>query len=64
MFDRKKFIKDNIILGFKRGIFTKPYVMTLCIDWLSRGILTDADLAEIDETCVETMAEGMTTDDE
>lgn len=68
MFDLKAWLKEGLISGYKSGEFSRPYVITTTVSYVSKGLLTEADAAEIDAACPEPvvpepMPEGIPTED-
>ena len=68
MFDLKAWLKEGLISGYKSGEFSRPYVITTTVSYVSKGLLTELDAAEIDAACPEPvvpepMTEGIPTED-
>ena len=65
MFDLKEFIKANLIEGVKNGSFTRAYGNILAVNYLSKGMLDETDLQEIDVATVpeEDVTEEVTTEE-
>lgn len=53
MFNLKEFITRNIVNGIKNGSFTKEYGSILAVNYLAKGILSEIELASIDEQVTE-----------
>lgn len=51
MFNLKAWLKEGLISGYKSGEFSRPYVITTTASYISKGMLTEADAAEIDAAC-------------
>lgn len=51
MFNLKDWLKEGLISGYKSGEFSRPYVITTTASYISKGVLTEADAAEIDAAC-------------
>ena len=47
MFNKRKWVVDNLKSGFDTKQFTKECVMTLAMDYSKAGVLNDNDLAEL-----------------
>ena len=62
MFSLKQFVKTNLIDGVANGVFAKEYAAILATNYLVKGILSEADVAEISEAI--TPAEDDTVEDE
>ena len=45
MFNKRKWVVDNLKSGFDTKQFTKEWVMTLAMDYSKAGVLNDNDLA-------------------
>jgi hypothetical protein len=48
MFDIREFIKTNLIQGVKNGSFTREYANILGVNYLTKGLVANEDLVEID----------------
>lgn len=48
MFNLSEYIKRNLIEGFKDNTFSESKIMQLCIGYLTKGLLTEEDIADID----------------
>ena len=44
-----KFVKDNLISGYKNGSFTKEMVNIWTVNYLNKGILSQTDFEEIQQ---------------
>lgn len=53
MFDLKEWVKSGLIQGYKSGELSKPGIITMTANYIIRGLLTEADAAEIDAACPE-----------
>ena len=53
MFNLKEFITRNIVNGIKNGSFSKEYGSILAVNYLAKGILSEVELASIDEQVTE-----------
>lgn len=53
MFDLKEWVKGGLIQGYASGEFSRPGVITMTANYIIRGLLTEADAAEIDAACPE-----------
>ncbi|MBC8558906.1 hypothetical protein [Fumia xinanensis] len=51
MFNLKEWLKEGIIGGYKSGEFSRPGIITMTANYIARGMLTEADAAEIDAAC-------------
>lgn len=47
MFDMAEFLKDNLITGFQNGSFTEQQVNIFAMNYLTKGMLKQADFEEI-----------------
>lgn len=47
MFDLKAFIVTNIVNGIKNGTFTKEYGNIMAVNYLAKGMLTEANVIDI-----------------
>lgn len=56
-FSLKNYIIKNMINGFEDGTFTESKVMQLAIGYLTKGLLTEEDIAQIDEKIAAIIAE-------
>ena len=68
MFDFKSWLKQGLIDGYASGEFSRPAVIVMTANYISKGMLTEADAAEIDAACPEPvepepMPEGIPTED-
>lgn len=66
MFNLKEWLKEGIIGGYQSGEFSRPKIITLTGDYIAKGMLTEADAAEIDAACpvpVEPVPEELPTED-
>ena len=48
MFDLTGFIKENLINGFANGSFAKEQVNIFSVNYMTKGLLTEEDIIEID----------------
>ena len=48
MFNLKEFITKNIVNGVKNGTFAKEYGNIMAVNYLTKGILNEEDVANID----------------
>ena len=53
MFDLKEWVKSGLIQGYESGEFSRPGIITMTANYIIRGLLTEADAAEIDAACPE-----------
>lgn len=53
MFDLKEWVKNGLIQGYESGEFSRPGIITMTANYIIRGLLTEADAAEIDAACQE-----------
>lgn len=51
MFNFKEWLKEGIIGGYQSGEFSRPGIITMTANYIARGMLTEADAAEIDAGC-------------
>ena len=49
MFDLKSFIVTKIVNGVKNGTFTKEYANIMAVNYLVKGVLTEAEVQSISE---------------
>lgn len=47
MFNVSEWLKEALISGVKRGTLSREFVVTKTVDYLSNGILADAQVQEI-----------------
>lgn len=52
-FNLKNYVIKNLVKGFEDGSFSESEVMRLCIGYLTKGILTEEDVAEVDAQITE-----------
>lgn len=51
MFNFKEWLKEGIIGGYSSGEFSRPGIITMTANYIAKGMLTEADAAEIDAAC-------------
>ena len=51
MFNFKEWLKSGIIGGYNSGEFSRPGIITMTANYIAKGMLTEADAAEIDAAC-------------
>ena len=51
MFDFKSWLKQGLIDGYNSGEFSRPGIITMTANYIAKGMLTEADAAEIDAAC-------------
>lgn len=57
MFDLKSFIVTNIVNGVKNGTFAKEYANIMAVNYLVKGVLTEAEVETISTQIEEWEAE-------
>lgn len=63
MFNKRKWVVDNLKSGFDTNQFTKEYVMTLAMDYSKAGVLNDNDLAELADYTTPVIEDDIVTDE-
>lgn len=53
MFDLKSFIVRNLVNGVKNGTFTREYANITAVNYLSKGMLVEENLIDIDSQIAE-----------
>jgi len=49
MFNLNSFVKTNLLAGFQNGSFTAEQVNIFSVNYMLRGIFTEADVIEMNE---------------
>ena len=63
MFNKRKWVVDNLKSGFDTNQFTKEYVMTISMQYSMAGVLDDNDLAELADYTAPVIEDDIVTDE-
>lgn len=51
MFNLNEWIKDGLKNGYREGVFSMPYIVTMTANYIVSGLLVEQDAQEIAEAC-------------